>query len=455
MNNNQKIPLLIVSIGAFLIPFMGTALNIAVPSIGMEFMLDALFVTWIPTSFILGNAAFILVFGKIGDIYGRKRIFQYGVLIFTLASIVALFSNSSVVLLISVFFTGLGSSMIYANAVAILSSVFKTGQRGGALGAYVTAVYAGILAGSILGGFLTTSLGWRSIFLFVLSLGFFLLLLILWKFPQDWRDAEGDRFDYKGAFIYLLSILVIMYGISFINSYQGILSIILGLMGLILFAWWELKFETPILNINLFRNRIFAISTVTILIMQISTSAMWFLLSFYLQSVKLISPDLTGLILVIQPLAVVLLSIYTGVLSDKIKVNAVPTAGLILTSLGLLIFANLNGKSPVEFLVLGLILVGAGVALFSSPITNATMSSVSKKYYGMASATVSNMVFTGQLLSMGVVIMIFSISMGTSVLSRVSAECFLRCMNTIFLIFTILSLGGVILTLPLLRKKKE
>ncbi|MGC9516770.1 MAG: MFS transporter [Methanomicrobiales archaeon] len=453
MKNNQKIALLIVSLGAFLIPFMGTALNIATPSIGSEFILNALFISWIPTSFLLGNAAFLLVFGKIGDIYGRKRIFQYGVLIFTVSSIVAALSNSGFMLFISVFFTGLGSSMIYANAVAILSSLFPSGERGGALGTYVTSVYAGILAGSILGGFLTNSLGWRSIFLFVIPLGVLTALLILFKFPQDWRDAKGDEFDYKGSSIYLISILAIMYGISFISSLQGIIALILGLIGISMFIWWELKFKTPILNINLFKNRFFTVSTVSILIMQISTSSMWFLLSFYLQSVKLIKPDITGLILVVQPLTVVLLSVYTGILSDKVKLNIVPTVGLALSAIGLFIFAGLNESSPIEFLFLGLIMVGIGSALFASPTTNITMSSVNKKYYGMASATVSNMVFTGQLLSMGVVIMVFSIQMGTAAINEANNLCFLNCMKTIFTIFTIISLIGMFLTFTILKKK--
>lgn len=432
---------------------MGTALNIAVPSIAMEFSLDAVFITWIPTAFILGNAAFLLIFGKIGDIYGRKRIFQYGILIFTLASIAALLSNNSLILLTSVFFMGIGSSMMYANAVAILSSVFKTGTRGGALGVYVTAVYAGILAGSFLGGILTGLIGWRSIFLFVIPIGFFLLLLIVWKFPQEWRDAKKDKLDSIGSLIYLTSIISIMYGISFISNYLSILWVILGLTGLIIFIWWELRFETPILNLNLFRNKIFTVSTVTILILQISTSSMWFLLSFYLQSIKLIPANITGLILVIQPLTVVLFSVYTGVLSDKIKINIVPTVGLLLSTLGIIIFANLDEKTPIEFLILGLLFLGAGVALFSSPTTNATMGSVSKKYYGMASATVSNMVFTGQLLSMGIVIMIFSISIGTSTLSAVDNQSFLNCMKTIFSIYTLISVAGIILTLAILKKK--
>ena len=432
---------------------MGTALNIAVPSIGMEFMLDAVFITWIPTAFILGNTAFLLIFGKIGDIYGRKKIFQYGILIFTSASIAALISNQSLLLLISIFSMGIGSSMMYANTVAILSSVFKTGKRGGALGVYVTAVYAGILVGSFLGGILTSLIGWRSIFLFVIPIGLFLLLLVLCKFPQEWKDAKNDKFDVIGSSIYLTSIISIMYGISFIDTYISIMTVILGLTGLVIFGWWELRFETPILNLNLFRNKIFAVSTVTILILQISTSSIWFLLSFYLQSIKLISADLTGLILIIQPLSVVLLSVYTGVLSDKIKINIVSTAGLILSTLGLIIFSNLEETSPIEFLIIGLFLLGAGVALFSSPTTNVTMGSVSKKYYGMASATVSNMVFTGQLLSMGIVIMIFSISIGTSTLSLVDNQCFLNCMKTIFSIYTIISLAGIILTIAILKKK--
>ena len=179
--------LLVVALGSFLIPFMGSSLNIALPIIQRDLGVNIILLSWIPTVFVLANAAFILPFGRLGDIIGRKRIFTYGVLIYTVASMLAGLSTSGILLIIFSFMQGFGCSMIFATGVALLSSVYPSNQRGEALGIYVTAVYIGLFLGPLLGGFLAQNFGWRSIFLFNVPFGLLLFSLIKLRLSGEWR----------------------------------------------------------------------------------------------------------------------------------------------------------------------------------------------------------------------------------------------------------------------------
>ncbi|MGB9200855.1 MFS transporter [Methanobacterium sp.] len=193
--NIKNTALLVVALGSFLIPFMGSSLNIALPIIQKDLAVNIILLSWIPTVFVLANAAFILPFGRLGDIIGRKRIFTYGIIVYTIASFLASISNSGSSLIIFSFLQGFGCSMIFATGVALLSSVYPSHQRGEALGIYVTAVYIGLFLGPILGGFLAQNFGWRSIFLFNIPFGLLLIFLIKLRLPREWKGSEREKFE--------------------------------------------------------------------------------------------------------------------------------------------------------------------------------------------------------------------------------------------------------------------
>ena len=228
--------LLVVALGSFLIPFMGSSLNIALPVIQKDIAVNLILLSWIPTVFVLANAAFILPFGRLSDIIGRKKIFAYGVLIYTAASLLAGYSSSGILLIIFSFLQGLGCSMIFATGVALLSSVYPSNRRGEALGIYVTAVYIGLFLGPLLGGVLVENFGWRSIFLFNVPLGLILYALIRLRLKGEWMGSAGEKFEIKGSLIYIISIIALMYGFSTLYDNMGRLILIAGLIGLSIFA---------------------------------------------------------------------------------------------------------------------------------------------------------------------------------------------------------------------------
>jgi EmrB/QacA subfamily drug resistance transporter len=446
MKNSElkNIVLITVALGSFLVPFMGTSLNIAIPSIGADFALNAILLSWIPTVFILANAALILPFGRLADIHGRKKIFTYGVIIFTFASFLAAITPSAILLLIFVFLQGMGCSMIFGTGVALISSVFEERERGRAYGIYVTSVYTGIFSGLILGGFLIQQFGWRIIFIFNIPLGLLILSILLLKFKSEWAGSKGETFDFVGSILFIFIIVTLMQGFSTLpNGNTGKYLILLGILGTLVFIKYENRLKYPLLRTSIFKNTFFTISILGILVINLGTTAMTFLLSLYLQYIKLLSPDAAGIVLVLQPLSVAILSPFAGRISNKVETRIITSVGMAITTIGLFSFTFLNQNTPLYLIILGLILVGTGLALFSSPATNASMSSVSRKIYGTASATVSTMVFTGQLLSMGVVLLIFAVYLGNVPITFQYYMTFLKSLNVAFLVYTVVCFAAI------------
>jgi len=441
--------LLVSTMASFLTPFMGSSLTIALPIIARELSMNAILLSWIATSYILAAAMFLLPFGKIADIYGRKRIFVAGILVYTLMSYLCGTSNSATMLIVTRVFQGIGGAMIFGTSVAILISVYPPKERGKALGINVASVYLGLSCGPIVGGFLTQHFGWRSIFFINIPFGLIILGFTFWKLRGEWAEARGERFDLGGSLIYSFSLVALMYGFSQLTSPVGIVSVIAGILGIFFFVRRESRFAYPLLNMNLFRvNMVFAFSNLAALINYMATSAVGFLLSLYLQYVRNLSPQDAGLVMISQPVVMAVFSPFAGRLSDRIEPRVVASLGMALTMVGLILLIPLQKDTALSFILVSLVLLGCGFALFSSPNTNAVMSSVEKRLYGVASATIGTMRLVGQMLSMGVVIVIFAIlGFGSVQISPSYFPLLLASMKIAFIIFALLCFGGIFASL--------
>jgi len=445
---NKRAALIVATLGAFFAPFMGSSINIALPSIGSEFAMDAISLGWVATAYLLAAATFVVPFGRVADIYGRKRIYTCGVFIFTISSLLLAISTSATMLISFRILQGIGGAMILGTGVAIITSVFPAEERGKALGINVAAVYLGLSLGPFLGGFLTQHFGWRSIFLANVPLGLTILAFIFWKLKGEWAEARGEKFDITGSIIYTLMLTAIMYGLSLLPEMSGGGRVLAGALGFVAFVRWEMKVESPVLNMNLFRgNTVFALSNLAALINYSATFAVSFLLSLYLQYIKGLSPQSAGVILVSAPVVQAIFSPLAGRLSDKIEPRIVASTGMGLTVVGLLFFTFLSEETSVGFIVAGLIILGFGFALFSSPNTNAVMSSVEKRVYGVASATLATMRQVGMMLSMGIVMFIFAMYIGRVQIIPEYYPLFLKSVNSAFIIFVILCFGGIFASL--------
>ncbi len=287
----KNIALFIAVLAGFLTPFDLSAVNIALPTIASEFSMDAVTLGWVATAYLLASAVFLVPFGRMADILGRKKIFSAGLMVFTIASFAIVFSVSPAMIIFLRIVQGTGAALIFGTAVAILTSVTPPHERGKALGIYTTAVYLGLSMGPFIGGFLVTSLGWRSIFLINVPLGILILLIIRTKLQGEWADARGESFDLSGALLYGLALVCVMYGFSLLPDVLGRLLIVAGTLVLTAFVWWENHTPNPLINLSLFlKNRVFAFSNLAALINYSATFSVTFFLSFYLQYIKGLSP---------------------------------------------------------------------------------------------------------------------------------------------------------------------
>jgi EmrB/QacA subfamily drug resistance transporter len=447
-SSEKNSALLVATLASFLTPFMTSAVIIALPSIGKEFSLNAILLSWVPTSYILAAAVFLVPFGRLADIYGRKKIFTCGIFIYTASSFFTAISDSATALIFSRILQGIGSAMIFSTAVAIVTSAFPIEERGRVLGINVAAVYLGLSVGPFLGGFLTQQLGWRSIFWANVLLGLIIIASIYWKLKGEWAEAKGEKFDLAGSLIYSLAIISIMYGFSLLPSIPGGALILLGIVNLLVFVRFENKREHPVLDTNLFRGNVtFAFSNLAALINYSATSAVAFLLSLYLQYLKRLSPQDAGLILLFQPAMMTIFSPLAGRLSDRIEPRIVASTGMAFTTAGLFLFIFLNENTSRSLIMAYLILLGFGFALFSSPNTNAIMSSVEKRFYGIASGTLATMRLTGQMLSLGIAMLIFAIYIGRVRITPEYYPLFLKSAKAAFAVFSALCFVGIFASL--------
>ncbi len=442
--NIKTIALLVASIAAFFAPFMGTSVNIALPTIGAFFGSNAIILNWITNGYLLAAAIFAVPFGRVSDIHGRKKIFALGIGLFTVSSLLCALAPSDIFLIAFRILQGIGTAMIFVTSLAIVTEVFPPKERGKAIGINVASVYVGLSLGPILGGFMTQYLGWQSLFLLMIPFGILVLALVSWKLRTEWVEARGDKFDYTGSILYSVGLLLLMYGFTELNNILGVVLLIIGLALLVVFFRFELKTESPVFNVRLFlENTTFAFSSLAALINYSATFAVTLLLSYYLQFIRGMEPQTAGLVLIAQPIMMALVAPLAGRMSDRYEARKLATTGMVLVTLGLFGFIFITAETSLLWIVLSQVVLGIGFGLFSSPNTNVIMGSVKKKFYGIASATVSTMRLIGQTLSIGIATFVFAFLLGKVQITPDQYGPLLTSIQVSFIIFTVICLVGI------------
>lgn len=444
----QRATLVVAILTSFNTPFMGAGVNLALPRIGAELGLDAVMLSWIATAYLLAAAVFLLPFGRLADIHGRKRVFSIGVLIFLAGSVWAALARSGALLIAGRVVQGFGGGMVFGTATAMLISVFPPEQRGRVLGWNIAAVYLGLALGPPIGGWIVGAWGWRTLF-WINALLCALALLLTWRYlDHEWREAAGERFDWSGAALYALTVIALMYGLSALPKQPGYLALAASLIGLIIFLRWEARCRSPLMEVRLLRdNRVFALSNLAALINYGATFAVGFILSLYLQYVQGLEPRHAGLVMMSQPVMQALFSPLAGYLSDRFEPRLIASAGMALSSIGLAMLASVGAATPLLFIGASLLLLGIGFGLFSSPNTNAIMGSVERRQYGLASAMVSTMRMLGQMFSMGMAAMVIALYVGHARITLQNQAAFLGALHLLLGGFAALCLAGVFASL--------
>jgi len=358
---NRGILLAVIMISSFFNPFMGSAVNIALPSIGRDLSMNAVALSWIPMAYLLAAGIMLVPFGKLADIVGRRKMLLYGNIFYMIATMLCSFSFSGGMLIVTRLLQGIGAAMMLSSSMALIVSAFPAEIRGKIIGFNTMAVYVGLSAAPWLGGLLTQHLGWQSIFYTNAIASLLVIVGIVYKVKAEWAEARNDPFDMKGTVIYVISMLALMYGFSKLPGIFALAVTVAGIAGIVTFAVIEERTECPVLDIKLFtRNRIFAFSNLAALINYAATFGISFVLSLYLQNVKGMSPSDAGLFLMIQPSVMAIVGSVSGRLSDRIDSRILSSAGMAIIVIGLLMLAYLKIDTSSAYMVISLIMLGFG-----------------------------------------------------------------------------------------------
>ncbi|MFV0518017.1 MAG: MFS transporter [Aminipila sp.] len=445
----QKATLTVAVITSFITTFTGSALNLSIPDIGIEFNTSASLVGWIVTAYMLASAAFSVPFGRIADITSRKRILVLGILIFSLCSLAATFAWDIRIILGLRAIQGFGAAMIFSTNIAILISAFPEERKGQVIGYSTASTYVGLSAGPVIGGFCNHYFGWRSIFILTFLVSILVFSIAVTKLPKDDREIKQINKDIKGNILYVSMLVCLLYGLSdFATSLFAKIMIPLGIILSVVFVCHELKAVNPIIELRLFTNNLsYTFSNIAALLNYGATFAIGYLLSIYLQVVMGYSSQTAGIILVAQPVMMALLSPYTGRLSDKFSSFKLASFGMALCGVCLLYFAFLSDSFPLWSIIIALIVAGLGVAFFASPNTNVVMSCVEKSDYGVASSILATMRTIGHTSSMAIVSAVVGLYMGTTALAEAEPEILIKTMHMSFIIFTVICFIGTFISL--------
>ncbi len=444
----QRAVLIMVLLNAFSTSLMLSAANVALPTIAADLSLDAVALSWVPMAYLMASAMFVLVFGKLADTWGRKRFFLIGTVAVIVTSIAAAFSVNATMLLSARFLQGVSAAMLYATQIALVSSVYPAQRRGKVIGQVVSAIYIGLAAGPLLGGYAIDLLGWRASFLLQVPLAVVVLMLGVLKVKGEWSAETRTGFDVPGAIIYGLAILLFCLGISRLPAVDGFILIAASAAAISVFLRHARRTPFPIWDVNLFfSNRAFTLSCAASLIMYSTTYGNVVLLSLYLQYLKGMSASAAGMIMMLQPITMAILSPLTGRLSDRIEPRILASLGMFITAVGLLMLAMLSSSSSLLRVALALLMTGLGFSLFSSPNVNAIMGSVAQKHYGSASAAVATTRLLGQLSSIVLVTLALTLVMGNRPISPENYPQLEQSIRLSFSIAAALCIPGILLSL--------
>ena len=441
--------LLVNFIAAWLVAFMSTAINIALPSIQVEFHLNAVLLGWLPLAYVLASAVFLLTFGKVGDRYGRRRLFLTGLVLFACCSIAMVFAGSYLPLVLLRIGQGLGGAMIFSTSVAMITQAYPPGRRGFAMGMSVAAAYLGQTTGPVIGGVIVHNIGWRDLFLVTGCFALGALGLDLWLLRgADWKAERPGRFDWPGSVAWGISLSLFLIGLSWLPLTKGVVLFVAGLAGIGFFIWWELRARSPLIVLRLFRgNRVFAFSNLASLISYLSIWGTTFLMSLYLQFVKGLNPQTAGIVMIAGVALQCLVSPFGGRLSDRFDPRWLASFGMGIYTVGALLLSFVGAKTSFGYIILGLCLLGFGYAFFAGPNQSCIMGCVEPRYLGFASALIGTVRMVGNALSIAVVTLIMALVVGRHDIQPADYPRLLTATRLSFAIFTGLSAVAVVASL--------
>jgi len=456
--------LLVILPMTFMTTLDSSIVNVALPTMARELGTTMAGIEWVVTSYLITICALILLFGRFGDVIGKSRVFRFGIAVFTIGSLLCGLSNTLVMLIISRIIQAIGAAAAMATNQGIITETFPPSERGRALGLTGTAVALGTMVGPTLGGLIVSVAPWEFIFLINIPIGIIVYIAVI-KTLSFRKTEDKVPFDIKGTILFMLAIVLLFCSINFGQSigFTNLIivgALVLSVLFLIIFIKVEDKIKIPMLDISIFKNRLFSLSIFCGFTSFISIGAINIILPFYLQDVLKLGPSVAGLMMTVSPIVLAVVAPVSGYLSDKVGSEKISALGLSIMTLG--IFSLILFKESTPLLIVGVLIgsVSLGSGIFQSPNNSLIMSTVDKSKLGVAGSInglIRNLgMTTGIALSTSLLYSLMSSKIGYKVSGYIEgrADIFIYAMRFVFVgIGSVCLIGAILTILRLIRKK--
>lgn len=404
--SNRYWVLATVGVGTFMSALDGSIVNTVLPMLREELNTTVAGIEWVTTVYLLVVSGLLLGFGRAGDLYGQKRVYLSGFILFAIGSALCGLADSVHSLIALRAVQAVGGAMLFASAPAILTKAFPGSERGRALGAQATMTYLGLTVGPALGGWLAHALGWRWIFYINIPVGVLAILLAWHTIADDRPETEAERFDILGAVVFLAGFVVLLIALNQGHIWGWLSALTLGMFGgaaLILgfFIQIERRSRSPMLDLSLFRNRIFSSTTFSAFLNYICVYSVVFVIPFLLVQGRGLNTQHAGLILTAQPLVMALAAPISGELSDRIGTRGLAMLGMAILSAGLIYLGIASASDSLRSMVAALAVFGLGIGIFVSPNNSALMGSAPRERQGIAAGVLATARNVGMVCGIG------------------------------------------------------
>ncbi len=454
-----------ISISIFMATLDGSIVNIALPKMAEKLSSSISSIQWVVNAYLLAISVLLLVWGKLADIYGKKKIFMMGFIIFSVGSGLCGFSNSLLMLIISRVIQAIGASSMMALSQGIVTSIFPPGERGKAFGITGTSVAIGSLTGPTLGGILVKAFGWHSIFLVNIPIGIVGILCTYFLIPEIKEEPENKSFDAIGAFLFAGSILLLFMSFLFLQD-QKVSSTVFAMMliaALVLMAAFiihERRVSYPLLNFGLFKIKIFLLGISTGFLSFVSLNTTLYFIPFYFAYILKFTTLKAGLLMSAYPLMTAVISPFSGWLSDKISYRPLTIIGLVINVAVLFTISTFGANTSIIQIVVFMALLGIGSAIFQSPNNSSVMGSVPMNQLGSAGGINALFRNLGMVSGTTISVILFSfttninISKFTGDKIEFNSDVFLKGFRVVFIFAACACIAALLLSVIRISLKK-
>lgn len=399
------IVLSVTTIGALMAAIDSNIVMLALPDMMSSLHANLVEMIWVIMSYILTSTVILLTLGRMADMLGRVRMYNLGFVIFTVGSTLCGISQNATQLILARIVQGSGGAMMVVNSAALLTEVFPPNERGRALGLNGITFAAGSVLGPVLGGLILSAISWRWIFFINVPIGLGGTLWAYRALKEMAPRATGERFDAGGAITFSVGLLALLMALTSGIDAGWFSAPILGLFALVivmfaLFFRIERRAQNPVLDFSLFKNRIYAFSSLAAMIQSLAMFAVNFLIVFYMQGVRGYDPLKAALLLLPMPIVMAFVAPLSGMLSDKVGAKLPATIGVLVQAAALVWLLFLGTDTPYQRIAFGLALMGLGGGLFYSPNTSAAMNAAPRNRLGIASGALVTLRQTGMVTSL-------------------------------------------------------